>query len=134
MDDLLFPLPEAKFKNEAKFTSWFGSQIRKKWWHRHKISDMDIRLKPYDGVLALNSNLVAVEVKVSDNKKKIDLIKKLRPNQIQGLSEVFNTWWTSIILYYNNFIHKYKAVRYIWQKEIILNIHTGEGLPSLQLA
>ena len=87
---------------------------------------MDIRLKPYDAVMAYQSELVAVELKMWDHKKKTDVIKQLRPNQVQWLSEVVDWWWHSVIIYYNRYYNKYWVLQYKKQKELIVHTHIEE--------
>lgn len=117
---LQFPLPNKIFRNEAEFTSWFGRQIKDKWWFWHKISDMSIELKPFDAILALDWYIAAVEIKVSDHKQKVNVTKMLRDNQRSWLSKYKKNWWNALVIYYNKICNKYFIREYTDTEDIII--------------
>lgn len=104
---LEFTLPQKGFRTEAEFTTWFWRQIKEAWGFRHKISDMSIELKPFDWIFALNWYTWAIEIKVSDNKCKVDVEKMLRPNQKSGLWKYKKNWWNALVCYYSKVYNKY---------------------------
>lgn len=117
--NLIFPMENNKhFDNEKTFTTWLGKEIHKKWWLWHKISDMDISLKPCDAIIAFNWVVWLCEIKVGNEKNKVDVFKKLRPNQAFGLRRYKNNWWLSIVIYYSKLYHKYRVMEF--EEEMLL--------------
>lgn len=121
--NLMFQLPTLQkhsFISEKEFTTWFWNQIDKKWWLWHKISDQSSDLKPCDWIVAINWLCWLVEIKVWNEKKKINVFKKLRPNQAFGLRKYKQNWWTSIVVYYSKLHHKYWVMEF--EEEMLLFI------------
>jgi hypothetical protein len=112
---------EKPFPNEAKFTAWFGKKIHDAWWMRFKLSDMDISLKPCDAVIALNWIVGLCEIKVGNEKNKVDVFKKLRPNQAFGLRRYKKNWWLSIVVYYSKLYHKYRVMEFEEEMLVLLS-------------
>lgn len=113
--DLYFQLPKKPFtwkKVEAQFTTRLFKKIKDNWWHAWKLSDMDIRKKPYDWLIVYGWLDAKVEVKQSSNKKSVDLFKMLLPNQVVWLSRVQENLGLSLVIYYNNFHHKYWIIEF----------------------
>jgi len=111
------------FKNEKEFTTRFGREIRKIWWFWHKISDADPGYKPADAIAWYNNKAYLIEFKVWSEKKRTDVIKKLRLNQIAWLSKRYDCWLDAIIIYYNKYYNEYYVIKYKKQKQIYLNFH-----------
>lgn len=115
--NLIFELDKS-FDSEAKFTSWFWKKIHFAWGMRHKISDWSIDNKPCDSILALNWVYWLCEIKVWNEKKKVDVFKKLRPNQAFGLRRWQQNWWLSMVVYYSKLYNKYRVMEF--EEEMIL--------------
>ena len=128
MSDLDFATPKRLFKDEKTFTTWFWKQIKTRFWHWHKLSDMDIRMKPYDAIFVYKWISAFLEIKVWSEKSKTDIIKKLRPNQKQGLTKVYNNWWLALILYYSKLYWTYQIIKYKGEDSIILNTKLAKNL------
>lgn len=114
-NQLIFDLPNKPFswkKIEAQFIERFWKKIKDKNWHFWKLSDMDIRKKPYDAILTFNNLDAKIEFKQSDNKKSVDVFKMLLPNQVRWLSQVQNNGWIALVIYYNTFVNKYRVKEY----------------------
>lgn len=121
LDEILyFNLPEKPFINEKTFTAWLWKNIHISWWLRFKLSDMDISLKPCDAVIALNWVVWLCEIKVGNEKNKVDVFKKLRPNQAFGLRRYKKNWGLSIVIYYSKLYHKYRVMEF--EEEMLLSL------------
>lgn len=120
LDKLFFTLPTKWFKNEAEFTTWFWKQIKDKWWFFWKLSDMDIRLKPFDAFMQWDWLNCAIEFKKWNNKNKVNVYKLLETNQIIWLEKYQANWWNALIIYYSIFHNKYYIYDYIKDLEITL--------------
>ena len=115
---LMFWMPENKFENEAKFTTWFLGQIKKRWWFAFKISDMDPRTKPCDSIFAYNGISWLIEfkfVKLSSTVPFAHLRWSSPSNpwwQVEWLTRyamnVEKSYWKSLICIYSQKEHNYK--------------------------
>jgi len=108
----LFDLPEKSFKNEKEFTSWFWKAVHDKWGMWHKISDMSADMKPWDAIIWLWGVCWILEIKHGREKKRVDVYKKLRPNQKFWLNRYQKNGGTAIVIYYNEFHHRYWVCNY----------------------
>lgn len=109
-----FTCPQAGFKNEAKFTTWFGGMVKKFWWHRHKISDMSREIKPYDWVVWLKWYCWAIEIKFDKHKTWFHPFRLLRgaslnnPGwQVKWLWDYEKNGWQSFVCVYNKSINDF---------------------------
>lgn len=121
LSSLIFPMENyKKFDSEKQFTMRFGKQIHSIWGMRHKISDWSVDLKPCDAIIALNWVVWLCEIKVGNEKNKVDIFKKLRPNQAFGLRRYKKNWWLSIVIYYSKLYHKYWVMEF--EEEMLLTL------------
>lgn len=125
LSQLIFPIEKPTwepinkpFNSEKDFTTRLGRQIHQAWWFWHKMSDMDISLKPADSLFALNWVYWICEIKVWNEKNKVDVFKKLRPNQAFGLRRWKKNWWLSVVIYYSKLYNKYRVMEF--EEEMIL--------------
>ena len=110
------------FKNEKEFTAWFGREVKSEWCFRHKLSDMDNGLKPFDAMLVGGGESFFIEFKMGDEKNSVDVYKKLRPNQIAWLRKVAENWWYAKVIYFNRFHSKYFIMDFLpLTKELIID-------------
>lgn len=79
---------------------------------------MSMDLKPSDWIVGINWVCWLIEIKVWLEKNKVDIYKKLRPNQKFGLRRYKNNWWESIVVYYSKLYHKYWVMTF--DEEMIL--------------
>ena len=100
------------FANERLFTTWYGWEVRDRGGFRHKISDLDIRLKPFDGFTVENGKIGFIEFKVGSEKSGCDVYKKLRPNQIFGLRLIAQNWGDAYVIYYNKLYDIYVTMKF----------------------
>lgn len=120
-EKLVFPIQTSKhFADEKTFSSRFWRQIHSNWWFRHKISDMSIDAKPCDAVIWLGWYTCLCEIKVWNNKKKVDVYNLLRPNQKFWLRKRKENWWNSIVVYYSKIHHKYWVLNFSNNMELLL--------------
>jgi len=121
LDKLVFTLPIwHTFKDEKSFTAWFWKKIHDMWGMRHKISDMSIDSKPADSIISFNWISWLLEIKHWREKTKVDIGKKLRMNQHFWLNRYQKNGGTSIVIYYNEFHHKYWIFEYKPEIQLVL--------------
>ena len=109
---LYFKLPNKPFESEAKFTSRFWKQIITNKWFRHKISDQSSWNKPCDSIVWVFWHSFLLEIKVWNNKTKVDVYNMLRPNQKFFLQRRQDNWWKSVVIYYSKYHNKYYIMEY----------------------
>ena len=120
-----FNCPEKGFKNEAEFTTWYGKQVKERWWFFHKISDYSLWFKPFDAICALNWKVSAIEFKFIKWWSCIpfNLLRGSNPKkpgtQVQSLGDFERNGWNSIIIVYSQ-----KSNRYITMKFSDENLHS----------
>ena len=115
-----YQLPKTPFKNEAKFTAWFGKQIKDQWWFWHKISDASYEQKPFDWIATIDWITHCIEIKIWSEKSKTDIFKKLRPNQKFWLRRVKENGWSALVVYYNKLHNKYWVLEF--NDELVITI------------
>lgn len=115
-EKLLFSLSK-KCKSESDFTSWYGSEIKKRGWFFHKISDMDIRPKPFDAIMAWDGIIWAIEFKsvwVLKSCHPFRLLRWSSPSkpwsQVKGLQWFQDNWWLSLVIVFNKLLQQYKVI------------------------
>jgi len=118
LDKLQFKLPEKWFKDEASFSSWFGSKLRENWGFWHKMSDMDRWTKPFDAIFALEWIVGWIEFKIVDSISSKPY-KKLRWScpenpwwQVKGMSTLLKNWGKSLVILYNRKVNEYIIIEF----------------------
>ena len=108
-----------KLNNEREFTSRFGSEIKKRGWFFHKISDMDIRPKPFDAILSWDGIVCGIEFKCTKSKKcrpyrmlRWSSLKNTWP-QVKGLTEYQENGWLSLVIVFNKVLQQYKVIDFV---------------------
>lgn len=93
--------------SEKKYQTGYMRELRDNWYRCYKIPDDAMWFKPFDIVAVKDWEPIAIELKVSNLKKKItyeQAYNLLRPNQVGSLYKFQEQWWTSIIsVWENNF-------------------------------
>jgi len=114
-----------KFKDEASFTTWYGRQIKDIGGFWFKIPDDSMWAKPYDAVACFWGVTYNIEIKVGDEKKKVDVYKKLRPQQAYSLRCVAQNWGAALVLYYSKVYNKFWEITFHEDtKELIIDLKT----------
>lgn len=113
-----FNCPEKGFKNESEFTTWYGKQIKERWWFFHKISDYSLWFKPFDAICALNWKVSAIEFKFIKWWSCIpfNLLRGSNPKkpgtQVQSLECFERNGWISEIIVYSQKSNRYITLNY----------------------
>lgn len=87
--------------NEKDITSYFGKLVRDAGWFFYKISDNSQDLKPFDAICFAKDTPYeiegCIEFKAINNSQKVDVVKLLRPNQIQGMILARVSGWSAYV-------------------------------------
>ena len=121
MEKLMFKLPDFIFESEKAFTAWLGRQIHDAGGLWHKISDMGIDAKPADAIFALDWLAGIIEIKVWNEKLRVDIHPKLRDCQVFWLKRYQKNWWLSLVVYYNKYHHKYRVMEYTPELNLVFS-------------
>lgn len=119
MNDKLLKQPPSKwFKKESRFTTWRGKHIKEQGGFFHKISDIDMRTKPFDCIVAFEGKCYWVEVKVvrTYSCKPFHLLRwsssKNPWGQVKGLQTYNDNWWSSLVVVYCTKTNTYKIFNF----------------------
>ena len=105
--------PEAWFPTEAKFTTWWLWELKKKWYWKKKWSDSSQDRKPYDCNIATKIWDYYCEVKIiKDDEFQMSMFQ---PNQIKALKHLTELGKNAIVCIYskkNNsyIVHNYENI------------------------
>lgn len=130
MIDKIFTLPDKPFPTEAKFSARLWRQIHDEWWAWYKISDMSADNKPCDHIFWLKWVCWWLEVKIWDEKQRVNIHSKLRPNQIFFLKRYQDNWWLALVWYYNKFYNRFFVMQY--SPNLSYQIISSKSWPLLQ--
>jgi hypothetical protein len=110
-----FPLPQKWFRKESEFTSWFGREIQRDGGFWHKISDADMRTKPFDAICWYKQVMYWIELKVIPwmSCHPYKLLRGSSPSnpgwQVLWLSR-FWEHWKSLMIVYSKSANKYQVL------------------------
>lgn len=117
LNQLEFQLTNATpFKNEAAFTSWFGSKITKDGGFFHKISDYSLWFKPFDAVFGYKWLVGCIEFKFTRQASCLPytMLRGSCPNnpwtQVKSLTDYATNGWNSIVIVYSAKKNTYKIL------------------------
>ena len=114
----IFNCPDKGFKNEAEFTTWFGKQVKERWWFFHKISDYSLWFKPFDAICALNWEACAIEFKhiKGTSCTPFNLLRgssaKKPWTQVMALGDYERNGWNSLIIVYSQKSNRYVSMKF----------------------
>lgn len=106
------------FKNEREFTTWFGSEVKKRGWFFHKISDIDFRLKPFDAILWYDGILAWIEFKYTKSAKcyVYRMLRWSSPknpwSQVKWLQTYYDNGGVALVIIYSSKTRTYKVFHY----------------------
>jgi len=98
------------YKLEKEFTTDWANRLKKKWFFWFKISDMDIRLKPLDWLIATPFWDYYCEIKIIKSDE--FSFSMFQPNQIKALEHLTKLWRNAIVVIYSKQVNSYLVYKY----------------------
>jgi hypothetical protein len=126
LNSLLFDVPwsTGQFTTEARFSTWYGKQLKDRGGMYHKISDESRWMKPCDSIFAFDWLVWIIEFKVTKKKtyKPYMLLRgssvRLPGYQIKWLDLYQKNGWLSLVAVYNKL---YETITIIDFAALVLN-------------